>query len=120
MDIYVMLHPLTLNSLCQRGLLKFFRMENMRDHSRLLQTLVRYWDPKQGVFNIHGEILEITMEDIYFIILLSHHGADISLTSLGHGVGALSMQNYVNTYCVPGEQKFTAVRLLLVRSQVSN
>ena len=64
-DRDAMCDPLNLNFLCRCGLLKFFRTTNMRAHlTRLLQTLVRYWDPKQGVFDLQGEILEITVEYI--------------------------------------------------------
>ena len=72
---------------------------------RLLQTIVRYWDPEQGVFDLQGGILEFTDEYIYFITDLSHHGVAMSLIGSGRGGGALSVQYYVNTYCILGAQK---------------
>ena len=101
MDTNSMNVPLTLNSLRQCGLPNFFFTANMQAQPRLLQTLVRHWDPEQGVFDLQDEILEITMEDIYFIIGLLRRGVAMILTNSGHGVGALSVQDYVNTYNVP-------------------
>ena len=54
MDQEVMCDPLTLNALRRCGLLKFFRMMNMWAQLRLLETLVSYWDPRQGVFDLQG------------------------------------------------------------------
>ena len=57
--------PLTLNALRRCGLLKFFRTANMHAQPRLLESLVRYRNPNQGMFDLHDETLEITTEDIY-------------------------------------------------------
>ena len=91
MDREAMHDPLTLNALHQSRLLKLFCMTNMRAQSRLLEALVRYWDPKHDVFYLQGEVIEITMEDIYFIILLSHRGVAINLKGLVHGMGSLTV-----------------------------
>ena len=59
-------HPLTLNALRRCGLLKFFCTTNMCAQVRLLETLVQLWDPKQDMFDLQGEQLEITTKDIYY------------------------------------------------------
>ena len=77
----------------------------MRSNVRLLEFLVNYWDHDLGAFDLQGEILEITLEDIYFISGLSRRGASINLEGTDRGGDLLSVQNYIDTYCVPGTQK---------------
>ena len=43
----------------------------MRSNVHLMEFLINYWDTDLGVFEIQGEILEIALEDIYFIVGLS-------------------------------------------------
>ena len=43
----------------------------MRSNVRLLDFLINYWDHDLGAFDLQGEILEIALEDIYFIVGLS-------------------------------------------------
>ena len=57
------------------------------------------------MFDLQGEILEINIEDIYFITSLSRCGVAMSLAGFGHGGGALSVQDYVDTYCLLSTQK---------------
>ena len=57
----------TINALRQSGLLKFFCTSPMRSNVRLLEFLINYWDHDLGLFDLQGEFLEITLEDIYFI-----------------------------------------------------
>ena len=57
----------TIQALRTCGLLKFFCTSPMRANVRILEFLVNYWDHELGMFNIQGETLELTMEDIYFI-----------------------------------------------------
>ena len=77
----------------------------MRAQARLLETLVRYWDLDQGVFDLQGEVLEIAAKDIYFITSFSHRGVAIYLSGFIHGGDPLSVQDYMNTYYVPVAQK---------------
>ena len=53
------------------GLLKFFCTSPMRANVRLLEFMINYWDHDMGMFDLHGESLEITYEDIHFITCLS-------------------------------------------------
>ena len=55
------------HALWQSGLLKFFCTSPMQSNVRLLEILINYWDHDLGAFDLQGEILEITLEDIYFI-----------------------------------------------------
>ena len=72
MDMISMGYRMTLNDLRRCGLLKFYRTSNMRAHVWLLEALVHLWDHKLGMFDLQGETLELTTEDIYFIMGLSH------------------------------------------------
>ena len=55
----------------QSGLLKFFCTSPMRANVHLLELLIGYWDHDLGAFDLQGEILEVALEDIYFITGLS-------------------------------------------------
>ena len=61
----------TVNLLRSSGLLKFFCTSPMRANVRLLEFMINYWDHDMGMFDLQGESLEITSEDIYFITGLS-------------------------------------------------
>ena len=77
----------------------------MRSNVHLLEFLINYWDHDLGAFDLKGEILDITLEDIYFISGLSRQGTPVNLEGTGRGDDLLSVQNYIDTYCVPGTQK---------------
>ena len=57
------------------------------------------------MFNLQGETLELTVEDIYFITGLSRRGVPVNLEGTGRGGDPLSVQNYVDIFCTPGTQK---------------
>ena len=61
----------TVNVLRQSGLLNFLCASPMRSNVCLLEFLINYWDHDMGMFDLQGESLEITFEDIYFITSLS-------------------------------------------------
>ena len=66
---------------------------------------------------MQGEILDITLEDIYFISSFSQWGAPINLEGTGRGGDLLSVQNYIDTYCAPGTQKRgTCIPIVHIRS----
>ena len=85
MDQATLQSPPTIQALQNSGLLKFFCTSPMRANVRILEFLVSYWDHDQGMFNIQGETLELTAEDIYFITGLSHRGAPVNLEGTGRG-----------------------------------
>ena len=61
----------TVNVLCSSGLLKFFCTSPMWANVYLLEFMINYWDHDLGMFDLQGESLEITSEDIYLISSLS-------------------------------------------------
>ena len=61
----------TMNVLCSSRLLKFFCTSPMQANVLLLEYMINYWDHDLGMFDPQGETLEITFEDIYFIVILS-------------------------------------------------
>ena len=62
-------------------LLKFFCTPSMVSHERLLEHILRMWNPEQQHFEVGVHILIVEVEDIYFLTVLSRWGAPISWTS---------------------------------------
>ena len=71
MDQAVLQSAPTIQALRTSGLLKFFCTSPMWANVRILEFMVNYWDHDLGMFNLQGETLELTTEDIYFITGLS-------------------------------------------------
>ena len=61
----------TTHALQMSGILKLFCTSPMQANVRLLEFMINYWDHDLGMFNLQGETLEITTEDMYFITGLS-------------------------------------------------
>ena len=101
---HVIINAPVIQALRTCGLLKLFYTSPMRENVRLLEFMVNYWDHDMGTFNLQGETLELTMEDIYFIIGLSQRGAPVNLEGTGRGRDPLSVQNYVDMFYTPGTQ----------------
>lgn len=70
----------------------------------LLERLVRYWDPNQQFFRVGHKILTLEVEDIYFIMGLSRHGALIILTG-GKGGATNFVDNYIAAHYHPKARK---------------
>ena len=81
----------TVNVLHSSGLLNFFCTSPMRANVCLLEFLINYWDHDLGMFNLQGESLEITLEDIYFITGLSQWGDLVNLEGIDRGGDPLSV-----------------------------
>ena len=77
----------------------------MRANVHLLEFMINYWDHDLGMFDLQGETLEITTEDMYFITGLSQRGALVNLDGTDKGDDPLSIQNYIDVFCTPGTQK---------------
>ena len=89
----------------------------MRSNVHLLEFMINYWDHDLGMFDLQGEILDITLEDIYFIYGLSWRGARFNLEGTGRGGDLLSVHNYIDTYSVPSTQKKgTCIPIVHIRS----
>ena len=52
----------------------------MVSHERLLEHILRMWNPEQQYFEVGAHILTMEVEDIYFLTGLSRRGVPISLT----------------------------------------
>jgi hypothetical protein len=96
-------HPQTIVALRNCGLLKYFRIPGMRAQVRLLEYLIRMWDPDQQVFIVGAHTLTIDIKEIYFLTRLSRRGSYVSLT--GSRRGGLKMSEYCRKYCVPEAER---------------
>ena len=76
----------------------------MRANVPLLEQLISYWDHDVEAFDLQGEILEIALEDIYFITGLSRRGIPVNLKGTSRGGDPMSVQDYMDTYYIPGSQ----------------
>jgi hypothetical protein len=54
------------------GIYNFWALKGMRAQVRLLQFLMYYWDSDSESFNLDGQPLISEVEDIYFLMGLSH------------------------------------------------
>jgi hypothetical protein len=66
----------------------------------LLEYLIGLWDSDEKAFQIGSHMLEIDIEDVYFLMGLSKRGAPIILS--GHRSTPLPTDAYVAQYCVSG------------------
>ena len=101
MDQDTLCSALTVQALRQSGLLKFFCTSPMRVNVRLLEHLIGYWDHDLGDFDLQGEILEVALKAIYFIMGLSRQGTLVNLKGTSRGGDPMSVRDYINTYCMP-------------------
>ena len=60
-----------LGSLWGCVLLKFFQTPIMISHSRLLEYILQMWNPEQQYFKVGPHVLNIEVEDIYFLTRFS-------------------------------------------------
>ena len=82
------------------GLLNFFQTPSMVSHGRLLEHILRMWNPEQQYFEVGAHILIVEVEDIYFLTSLSRRGAPISLTG-SHGRD-ITTRELIDRHCAPG------------------
>ena len=89
----------------------------MRSNVRLLDFLIDYWSHYLGAFDLQGDILEIALEDICFIVGLSQQGAPVNLEGTDRGSDLLSVQNYIDTYCTLDTiERGTCIPIVHIRS----
>ena len=67
----------------------------------ILQTLMNMWDPDREHFIVQDQILNLEMEDMYFLTGFSHFGATMVLVGGKRG-GIDRVDDYVVQYCHPG------------------
>ena len=77
----------------------------MRANVHLLEHLIDFWVHDLGFFYLQGEILEIAVEDMYFIKGLYCRGIPVNLEGTGRGGDPMSVQDYVDTYCTLGSHE---------------
>ena len=70
---------------------------------RLLEHLVHMLDVDQQVFHVGANILSLDIEDIDFLMGLSHRGSHVTLTG-GRG-GGLPMSEYLRRYYDPKAER---------------
>ena len=87
----------TMQALLRSGLLKFYCTSNMRAQVHLLEDLVEYWDHELRIFDLQGEDFKLTVDDIYFITVLSRRGTPVNIEGTGRGSDPLSVQDYIDT-----------------------
>ena len=68
-------------------------------HERLLEHILRMWNPEQQYFKVGAHILIVEVEDIYFLNGLSRWGAHISLT--GSRGEDITTRELIYQHCVP-------------------
>jgi hypothetical protein len=103
-DVAVERYPGAQIALKRCGLYKFWDVKGMRAQVSLLQLLVNYWDPDTETFNLDGKPLRIEVEDIYFLMGLSHQGEVVNLKAQGYGSG-MNIKDYIATHCIVGTNK---------------
>ena len=92
--------PTTVEPLLNCGLLKIFRVPGMKAYLHLLEYIIDMWDPKQQHFVVRTHILNIDIEDIYFLTGLSQRGKPVVLS--GPRGGELSLDNIIDRYYALG------------------
>jgi hypothetical protein len=60
---------------------------------------VKYWDIDSESFNLDGQPLRIEVEDIYFLMGLSHQGEVVNLKYPGVRSG-MKIEKYIATHCI--------------------
>ena len=93
----------TIDALCNYGLLKFFMCPGLRAQPFLLQRMVAMWDFNSQLFMVGDQVLEMDIDDIYFLMGLSRQGQPVSFGAWG-GSGEL-VDSYVNYLCTPRTHK---------------
>ena len=90
-------------SLRNCGLLKFFMCPGIRAQPLLLQWMVVMWEPDSQHFLVGDQLLDIEIDDIYFLIGISHRGERVKFG--GRGGGGELVDSYVSDLCVEGTRK---------------
>ena len=79
-DVAIERNVVRIEALWDCGILKFLQTQSMVSHERLLENILRMWNPEQQYFKVGAHILTMEVEDIYFLTSLLRRGAPISLT----------------------------------------
>lgn len=93
----------TMVSLHNCGFLKFFMCPSLRAQPLLLQHMVGMWESDSKRFMVGDQVLDIEVDDIYFLTELSCRGESVYFG--GRGGGRESVDSYVSNLCVEGTHK---------------
>ena len=99
-DDAILNDPGAINALRNCGILKLFKVPNMKAQKQLLRKLIEYWDPIDESFTLDEDPLHLEVDDIYFLTGLSRRGKDISLTGIGPK-DLLTVREYTTLHCTP-------------------
>ena len=94
-DDEVMNDPDALEALRGCGLLKFFKLPNMKANTRLLEMLIDYWDIEEDAFMIDQMPLRIEVDNIYFITGLFRRG-EVVHSRVGNEAVSQSRTTYID------------------------
>ena len=92
-DMDALHDPHTIEALKNYELLKFYKTQGMRKQVLLLECLINMWDANDQAFHVDPHILNVEVEDLYFLRELSKSGYWIML--VGHLVTDLSTDEYM-------------------------
>ena len=93
----------TIISLHNCGLLKFFVCPSLRAQPLLLQQMVAMWEPDSQHFLVGDQLLDIEIDNIYFLIELSRRGEWVE--SSGCGGGGELVDSYIRDLCIEGTRR---------------
>jgi len=110
-------NPMCIQALTNCGLLKFFPTHNMRKQVGFLDRLVHMWDLDLQVFQVGNHVLEIEIEDIYFITRLSKWGTPVVMSGQRSDVEH-TIDHYILQHCVARMQKKGGRASILVVTNV--
>jgi hypothetical protein len=66
-----------------------------------------YWVLDSERFNLDGKPLRIEVEDIYFLMGLSHWGEVVNLKAQGAGSN-MKIEEYIDAHCIAWTEKFVS------------
>jgi hypothetical protein len=99
-DIATLQSPQARAALRNCGLLKYFKLQNMRKEVILLEYLIELWDDVEHEFLIGLHMLDIEIENVSFFMGLSRRGALILLSR--HRETPHPTEAYVTKHCILG------------------
>ena len=77
MDQYALQSAPMVNTLWQSGLLKLFCTSPMRSNVHLLEFMIKYWDHDLGMFDLQGDLLEVTSENVYLRFIMTGSSGEL-------------------------------------------
>jgi hypothetical protein len=101
-DIATLQNPQARAALRNCGLLKYFKLQKMKKEVLLLEYMIGLWNTVEQGFQIGPQMLNIELEDIYFLTGLSKRGAPIILS--GQRAVPVPVEEYVANHCIPGSR----------------